>query len=73
MVNLVAIYASNFCLMCRQMPKLDNSYFCSQTCTNRADSSAPMILEVPQGHSAFESGMDMVLTTTMTLKTCISC
>jgi hypothetical protein len=43
--------------MCRQAPKMANSHFCSQTCTDDADKNGPMILEVPQGHSTFKSGM----------------
>jgi hypothetical protein len=35
-----------------------NSHFCSQTCTDDADKNGPMILEVPQGHSTFKSGMN---------------
>ncbi|KAF8330511.1 hypothetical protein F5887DRAFT_80065 [Amanita rubescens] len=58
MVDLVIIYTSNFCLMCQQAPKTTDSYFCGQTCIDDAENNAPMILEVPQGHSAFESVSD---------------
>ncbi|KAF8343527.1 hypothetical protein F5887DRAFT_1075647 [Amanita rubescens] len=48
----------NICLMCRQAPKMANSHFCSQTCTDDAENNAPSILEVPQGHSTFKSVAD---------------
>ncbi|KAK2460256.1 hypothetical protein APHAL10511_007645 [Amanita phalloides] len=48
----------NICLMCHQATKMANSHFCSQTCTDDAEQSAPMILDVPQGHSTFKSVAD---------------
>ncbi|KAF9479970.1 ADP-ribosylation, partial [Pholiota conissans] len=39
-------------------PKMANSHFCSQTCTDDAESKGPMILEVPAGHVTFKSVSD---------------
>ena len=32
-------------------------HFCSQACTSAAEKIAPGLLEVPQGHDTFKSGM----------------
>ncbi|KAF8630179.1 hypothetical protein AX15_003058 [Amanita polypyramis BW_CC] len=48
----------NICLMCRQAPKMASSHFCSQTCIDDVEIQAPLLLEVPQGHSTFKSVAD---------------
>ncbi|KAF9556030.1 ADP-ribosylation [Agrocybe pediades] len=50
------------CLMCLQEPKMPNSHFCSQACTDDAESKGPMILEVPVGHVTFKSVADQFKT-----------
>ncbi|KAF8626100.1 hypothetical protein AX17_006596 [Amanita inopinata Kibby_2008] len=52
----------NVCLMCRQAPKMANSHFCGQNCTDDAEKKASLILEVPQGHSTFKSVADQFKT-----------
>ncbi|EGN91901.1 hypothetical protein SERLA73DRAFT_173256 [Serpula lacrymans var. lacrymans S7.3] len=43
------------CLMCRQSPKQSYSHFCGKTCAMRAESVAPLLLEVPRNHVTFTS------------------
>jgi hypothetical protein len=47
----------SICLMCRKAGKQSNSHFCGQACKDAAEKKGPMILEVPQGHVTFKSGM----------------
>ncbi|KIM72326.1 hypothetical protein PILCRDRAFT_829822 [Piloderma croceum F 1598] len=42
------------CLMCRSRPKNGKYHFCGKTCRDNARSMAPLILEVPRGHSTFD-------------------
>ncbi|GLB40708.1 putative poly(ADP-ribose) polymerase catalytic domain [Lyophyllum shimeji] len=43
------------CLMCHQAPKRPKSHFCSQACIDDAESTSPVLLEVPKGHVTFKS------------------
>ncbi|KII92751.1 hypothetical protein PLICRDRAFT_172803 [Plicaturopsis crispa FD-325 SS-3] len=54
--------AENACLVCRKSQKQGGSHFCGKTCADRAEKMAPAILEVPQGHSTFNSVADQFQT-----------
>ncbi|KAF9002457.1 hypothetical protein BDQ17DRAFT_1243298 [Cyathus striatus] len=49
---------ASLCLLCLRIPKLRNSVFCGQNCANNTERNAPMILDIPFGHSAFMSACD---------------
>lgn len=44
------------CLMCRRKPKNRGFDFCGITCRDEARNMAPVLLEVPQGHTTFTTG-----------------
>lgn len=46
--------AKNSCLMCRSSPKIGRYQFCGRTCRDNARKLAPLILEVPRGHTTFD-------------------
>jgi len=41
------------CLMCRMNPKNNGFDFCGPSCRDGARNQAPLVLEVPQGHTTF--------------------
>ncbi|KAG2053355.1 ADP-ribosylation [Suillus hirtellus] len=48
---------ANGCLLCGKAVK-GKGHFCSQACTSRAETNAPGLIEVPQGHDTFKSVAD---------------
>lgn len=45
----------NGCLMCGKAVK--KGHFCSQACTSKVEKNAPLLLDVPDTHDTFKSGM----------------
>jgi hypothetical protein len=48
----------NECLMCRKVPKQGPHNYCGKTCADNALGQAPLLLEVPKGHTTFTSVED---------------
>jgi len=46
--------AKSACLMCHSHPKNGKYHFCGRTCRENARKLAPLILEVPRGHTTFD-------------------
>lgn len=44
------------CLMCRTSRKNGRFDFCGIACRDEAKNSAPLLLEVPEGHTTFANG-----------------
>lgn len=44
------------CLVCKKAPK-KVSHFCSRSCAQAAQQNAPGLLEVPEDHVTFRSGV----------------
>ena len=45
----------NGCLLCGKAVK--KGHFCSQACTSKVEKNAPQLIEVPNAHDTFKSGM----------------
>ena len=45
----------NGCLLCGDAVK--KGHFCSQACASKVEKNAPQLVEVPNGHDTFKSGM----------------
>lgn len=48
------VKARNACLMCHSRPKNGRYQFCGRKCRENARTQAPLILEVPRGHTTFD-------------------
>ncbi|KAG8941160.1 hypothetical protein FRC04_004684 [Tulasnella sp. 424] len=46
------------CLLCETFPKMNKSYFCSASCSNKSLDNAPVLLSVPAGHQALTTVTD---------------
>ncbi|KAG8990019.1 hypothetical protein FRB90_001968 [Tulasnella sp. 427] len=46
------------CLLCETFPKMNRSYFCSASCSNKSLDNAPVLLSVPDGHQALKTVTD---------------